>query len=251
VSPARRATPARARAGPRAAAAPRRAPSTARRGRTGAAADPAPAARRAAAARPAKVYDRDYFERWYRDPRWTVVHQGVLARRVQLAVSAAEYLLEREVRTVLDVGCGEAPWRALLRYARPRVRYTGVDSSAYAVARYGRARGIRLGSLGDLHRLGLDPPYDLIVCSDVLHYVGDGEVRRGLRTIARYLGGVAFLEAFAREDATEGDHEGLQPRPAATYRRFLRDAGLIPLGLHCFAGRALARGLTTFERGLR
>ena len=198
---------------------------------------------------PPKRYDRDYFERWYRDPRWTVVHQGVLARRVQLAVAAAEYLLERPLRTVLDVGCGEAPWRALLKHARPKARYTGVDSSEYAVKRYGRSRNIRLGSLGTLGRLDLDPPYDLIVCSDVLHYVATEEARRGLKTIARLLGGVAFLELFAREDATEGDQDEFRRRPAATYRRLFREAGLIPLGLHCYAGRMLRRQLTTFERG--
>jgi SAM-dependent methyltransferase len=197
----------------------------------------------------AKRYDRAYFERWYRDPCWTVVHRGVLARRVRLAVAAAEYLLEREIRSVLDVGCGEAPWRAVLRRARPRVRYTGVDSSTYVVRRFGRARDIRLGSLGTLSRLDLDPPYDLIVCSDVLHYVSTGEARRGLRAIARLLGGVAFLEAFAKEDATEGDQEDFRQRPAAVYRRLFREAGLIPLGLHCYAGRALARELTMFERG--
>jgi SAM-dependent methyltransferase len=197
----------------------------------------------------AKRYDRAYFERWYRDPRWTVVHRGVLARRVRLAVAAAEYLLEREIRTVLDVGCGEAPWRAVLRRARPRARYTGVDSSTYVVGRFGRARDIRLGSLGTLHRLDLDPPYDLVVCSDVLHYVSTGEARRGLRTIARLLGGVAFLEVFAKEDDTEGDQEDFRQRPAAAYRRLFREAGLIPLGLHCYAGRALARELTMFERG--
>ncbi|HVP14999.1 MAG TPA: class I SAM-dependent methyltransferase [Terriglobales bacterium] len=198
---------------------------------------------------PPKQYDRAYFERWYRDPRYTVVHQGVLARRVQLAVAAAEYLLERPLRTVLDVGCGEAPWRALLLRARPNVRYTGVDSSAYVVRRYGRKRGIRLGRLGALARLDLDPPYDLIVCSDVLHYVATDEARRGLRAIARLLGGVAFIETFAREDPTEGDQDEFQQRPASTYRRLFREAGLIPLGLHCYAGRALKRDLTTFERG--
>lgn len=206
--------------------------------------------RRAAGSRPTdKVYDRAYFDRWYRDPRWTVVHQGVLARRVQLAVAASEYLLEREVRTVLDVGCGEGPWREFLRAARPKVRYTGVDSSTYAVKRYGRARNLRLGSLGTLARLDLDPPYDLIVCSDVLHYVETDEARRGLKAIERMLGGVAFIEMFAKEDATEGDQEGFQMRPAATYRRLFREAHLTPIGLHCYVGRSLQRELITFERG--
>jgi SAM-dependent methyltransferase len=197
---------------------------------------------------PGKVYDRSYFEKWYRDPRYAVVGEGVRARRVQLAVAVSEYLLERPLRTVLDVGCGEGAWLPLLRGARPRVRYLGVDSSTYAVKRFGRSRHLRLGSLGTLHRMRLRGPFDLIVCSDVLHYVGTDEVRRGLRTIARLLGGVAFLELYTSEDATEGDAVGLQHRTPATYRRLLHEAGLIHVGMHCYVGEMLADQLITFER---
>ena len=200
-------------------------------------------------ARAPKLYDRDYFDRWYRDPRYTVVHRGVLARRVQLAIAATEYLLERPVRSVLDVGCGEAPWRAFLRRARPRARYVGVDASEYVVRRYGRRRNIRLGRVGELGRLGLEGPFDLVVCSDVLHYVGTTELRRGLRAIARLCGGLAFLEMFAGEDDTEGDDEGFQRRSAAAYRRLFREARLIPLGLHCYASWRLKDDLTAFEKG--
>jgi SAM-dependent methyltransferase len=201
-------------------------------------------------ARPAaKRYDRESFDRWYRDPRKAVVHRDVLARRVQLAVAAAEYLLERPIRSVLDVGCGEAPWRALLLHARPGVRYVGVDSSAYAVRRFGRTRGIRLGTLGGLGPMKLGGPFDLVVCSDVLHYVETAELARGLRSIQRLVRGVAFLELFTKEDATIGDDVDFQPRSAATYRRMLRAAGFVPLGLHCYAGRALEPDLIAFERG--
>lgn len=198
-----------------------------------------------------KVYDQRYFDRWYRDPRFAVVHRGVIGRRVQLAVSVAEYLLERPVRSVLDVGCGEGAWRELLLAARPKARYTGVDSSEYAVRRYGRSRNLKLGSLATLGRMKLRGPYDLIVCSDVLHYVGTDEARAGLKTIARLLGGVAFLELFAGEDDTIGDSEDLKPRPAAAYRRLFREAGLTHVGMHCYVGRALAPNLISFERGQR
>jgi SAM-dependent methyltransferase len=201
--------------------------------------------------RPTKVYDRAYFERWYRDPRYAVVGEGVRARRVQLAVAVTEYLLERPLRTVLDVGCGEGAWQPLLRAARPGVRYLGVDSSEYAVARYGKTRHLRLGSLGTLHRSRLVGPFDLVVCSDVLHYVATDEMRRGLKTIARLLGGVAFLELYTSDDATEGDGDGLHDRSPAIYRHALRDAGLIHLGMHCYAGRMLADQLITFERAER
>lgn len=200
---------------------------------------------------PAKIYDRDYFDRWYRDPRFSVVHTDVRARRAQLAVAAAEYVLERPIRTALDVGCGEGAWRELLRHARPKIRYTGVDSSEYAIARYGKSRNLKLGSLGNLARLGLRGPYDLIVCSDVLHYVGADEARRGLKTISRLLGGIAFLELFTGDDDTIGDAEEFQNRPASTYRRWMREAGLVHVGLHCWVGKALRDDLITFERAER
>jgi len=201
--------------------------------------------------RPRKIYDRAYFDRWYRDPRHAPFQHGMLPRRVQLAVSAAEYLLERPIRSVLDVGCGEGRWRPLLRHVRPRARYVGVDSSEYVVQRYGKRRNIRLGRFGSLGRLGLGGPFDLVVCSDVLHYVGLDEARRGLRAIARLLGGIAFLELFTAADETEGDDEGFQRRSPTTYRRLFRDAGLIHLGLHCYAGRSLQDQLASFERAAR
>jgi SAM-dependent methyltransferase len=198
-----------------------------------------------------KSYDRAYFDRWYRDPRQAVIHRDVLARRVQLALSAAEYILEHPVGSVLDVGCGEAPWRALIHMARPRIRYVGVDSSEYAVRRFGKRRNIVLGRFGDLGRLKLGGPFDLIVCSDVLHYVPTPEARRGLRAIGRLLGGLAFIEFFTKEDDTIGDDEGFIPRAELTYRNLFREAGLVHLGLHCYATRGEARNLMTFETGKR
>ncbi len=199
-----------------------------------------------------KTYDRAYFERWYRDRRNALIRGGLLERRVRRAVAAAEYLLERPVKSVLDVGCGEGVWRAHLRRMRPRVRYVGVDSSAYAVRRFGRSRNLRLGTLGDLDRLAVRGPFDLVVCSDVLHYVATPELARGLRAIARLAGGVLFLEFFTREDASEGDNAGFILRSAATYRRLLRAAGLVHAGLHCYVGRRFVvreRALVSFERG--
>ena len=81
-----------------------------------------------------KRYDQSYFDRWYRDGG--IGDRARLARKVLLAVATAEYHLERPIRTVLDIGCGEGPWRAPLLKARPGVRYLGFDGSEYAIARY-------------------------------------------------------------------------------------------------------------------
>ncbi|HYM80831.1 MAG TPA: class I SAM-dependent methyltransferase [Candidatus Limnocylindria bacterium] len=195
-----------------------------------------------------KRYDRAYFDRWYRDPRHSVVRDGVAGRRVQLAVATAEFVLERPIRNVLDVGCGEATWRAWLKRARPGVSYRGVDSSEYVLRRYGRRRGIQRGTFGTLGRLDLAGPYDLIVCADVLHYLETSELRSGLAALAKLLGGLAYVEIYTREDDTVGDGVGFQPRSAATYRRLFAAAGLVHVGPHCFVRAAVARTLTSFEQ---
>ena len=206
-----------------------------------------------------KEYDRGYFDRWYRDPAQAVILGGHLARRVRLAVAAAEYVLEREIESVLDIGCGEAPWRAIVKRLRPNARYFGIDPSPYVVARYGRTRGIVRGGVGDLGTAalarallaqGARPPYDLVVCSDVLHYVPTTDLARGLKAIGRWVGpGLAFLEFFTKDDDTEGDTEEFRKRPAATYARLLRAAGLTHLGLHSYVGRDVGRAIMEFERG--
>lgn len=196
-----------------------------------------------------KIYDEEYFERWYRDPRYAVIHQEVLARRVQLAISATEFLLERPIRNVLDVGCGEAPWRALIKLARPKASYLGIDSSEYAVKRYGKTRNIKLGSFGDIGDMGIKGPFDLIVCSDVLHYVETKEARRGLKAIGKLLDGVAFIEVFTSKDDTIGDDDEYQKRSPKKYREMFAEAGLVHVGMHCFVDRSLAEDLTSFERG--
>jgi SAM-dependent methyltransferase len=196
-----------------------------------------------------KRYDREYFERWYRDERTRVHVSGALERKVHFAIAAAEYLLERPIRSVLDVGCGEAPWQPIVHRLRPAARYAGVDSSEYAVKRFGRKRNIRLGTFGTLDRLGLEGPFDLIVCSDVLHYVPARELRPGLEAIADLLFGVAFIEVFTGADRIEGDlHEMKRRRPIA-YDRAFRAAGLVHCGLYCFVRADFAPGITAFERG--
>lgn len=192
-----------------------------------------------------KTYDRDYFDRWYR--RGGMGGRQRLARKVALAVATAEYHLERPLRSVLDVGCGEGAWRAPLLKLRPKASYLGFDSSEYAVGRYGARRNLHLARFADFAQLRPCPPADLVVCSDVLHYLPAREIDRGLPGLAELCGGVAFLEAFAREDATEGDDDGYIARPGAFYRRRFEAAGFRALGSHCWLSPALAAGATALE----
>ncbi|MBP6799392.1 MAG: class I SAM-dependent methyltransferase [Luteimonas sp.] len=193
----------------------------------------------------AKQYDRRYFDKWYR--RRGIGGAQRLARKVALAVATAEYHLERPIRSVLDVGCGEGAWRAPLLALRPRLRYLGFDSSEYAIARHGARRDLHLAAFADFAHLRPCPPVDLLVCSDVLHYLPLKELDRGLPGLADLCGGVAFLEAFAREDETEGDDVGFQARPAIFYRKRFAALGFRQCGSHCWLSPALAANAAALE----
>ncbi len=158
-------------------------------------------------------------------------------------------MLERNVRSVLDVGCGEGRWRAPLKRARPGLAYQGVDRSEYVVRRFGRRRNILLGTLGTVGRLRFRWSFDLVVCSDVLHYLPTAEVRRGLASLRRLAGGVLWLDAFTAEDDFVGDREGWQPRSERTWRRIFAEAGLVSAGLNCWVPRRLRGRLAALERG--
>lgn len=198
-----------------------------------------------------KQYDAAYFQRWYRDPALKDAAIGGparLARKVALAVATAEYHLERPLRTVLDVGCGEGAWRAPLLKLRPKLAYLGFDASEYAIGRYGARRNLHLARFGDFALLRPCAPVDLLVCSDVLHYLDAGELDRGLPGLAELCGGVAFLETFTREDGIDGDTDGFRRRPARFYRERLAAHGFTALGSHLWLGPGLADGTAALER---
>lgn len=176
-----------------------------------------------------KKYDRAYFDRWYRG-RNRVSSAEEVRRKVQLAVAACEFFVRRPLRSVLDVACGEAPWRAHLLALRRRTTYLGVDPSDYAVSRFGATRNIRKASFGDLAALRLRRQFDLVVCSDALHYVEEAEIRRGLPELVRLARGVVYIEVLTSDDEIVGDLHGFIHRPATWYRKLFRSAGLAPIG---------------------
>lgn len=193
-------------------------------------------------------FTKEYFDKWYRSPNHRVHTPAEIARKVRMVLGIAEVLLERPVRTVLDVGCGEGAWQPILNRLRPGVRYTGVDPSEYAVARYGRRRNIRLGTFDRLDELGLRGRFDLIVCCDFLNYVQTRELRRGLAHVRELLGGVAYLEVYAAQDEIVGDVRGWQRRPARWYRRLFDEMGLVGCGMHCYVGESLRQNTVALER---
>jgi len=194
-----------------------------------------------------KQYDEAYFDRWYRG-RARIGAEPDVRRKVAMALSITEYFLRRAVRNVIDIGCGEAPWFVHLQEMRPKIRYAGYDPGDYAVTTFGESRNVRCGSFGEIASLHIRERFDLVVCSDVLHYLKDDEIRRGLPALVRLMRGAAFLEVLTREDDVVGDTAGLQRRPSAWYRDVFMDAGLTPAGPYTWIGKRLADDSTALER---
>ena len=195
-----------------------------------------------------KRYDKSYFDRWYRNARTRVVERVDVERKALLAVGAAEYLLGRPVESVLDVGCGEGAWQPVLSRLRPRASYLGIDPSEYAIRRFGRQRNLRLGSFATLDEAGLEGPYDLVICVGVVNYLTPRELAAGLQAIAAATSGMAFIEAFATGDEIEGDTVDWRWRKAAWWRGQFRQAGLTPVGMHCYVPPAVCENTVALER---
>ena len=193
----------------------------------------------------AKRYDRSYFDTWYRQRG---IQAGArLRRKVAMAVAVAEFQLERPLTSVLDIGCGEGAWRAPLLQVRPGIDYLGFDASEYAIRRYGPTRNLHRARFGDFGGLRPCPPVDLLVASDVLHYLDARELDRGLPGLAELCTGVAFLETYTREDTITGDLDGFKRRPAAFYRRRFEALGFRWLGNHCWLSPALVGQAAALE----
>lgn len=199
------------------------------------------------------IHDAEYFRKWYRDPRHRVRTRAELDRQVRFVVSAAEHVLMRPIRSVLDLGAGEGAWQAALARVRPAARYWGVDPSEYAVRRFGRSRRIVLGDAESLDEVGGIPEsVDLVVCASVLQYLTADGFRRALPQIARRTGGMAFLEIYTRRDIRllEGHVKPLEQRArsAEWYRRELARAGLVACGMHCYITAEMSQIVGELER---
>lgn len=193
-------------------------------------------------------YDRGYFDKWYRDPRYRVKTAVELRRQVRFVLSTAEWILNRPVKSVLDVGCGEGQWRSQLRALRPSLEYEGVDPSSYVVERYGKRRNIRQGGIGELLSVASKESYDLVICCGMLNYLSLSELEAGVKNVAQLTGGVAYLELFTAADSYEGDVSWPEPARPGHYLRLIKGAGFHPVGLQCYVPTSQLDQVAALER---
>jgi 2-polyprenyl-3-methyl-5-hydroxy-6-metoxy-1,4-benzoquinol methylase len=164
------------------------------------------------------AFDRDYYRRFYYNPRTAVTSRAEMAARARLIAGCVQYV-GLPVKKILDVGCGVGLLRAPLKRALPKAQYVGLEFSDYLCRRY----GWRQGSVATLR---LRERFDLVICYDVLQYLSPKEAKRAIANLARVCRGALYFGALTLEDWRDNCDQtrtdriaGL--RPGAWYRREL------------------------------
>ncbi len=201
---------------------------------------------RAAAAPPA--FDRAYYRRYYHDPKTAVTSKAEMAARGRMIAAIVAYA-GLPVRHILDAGCGLGLLRPSLGRGFPGAAYHGLETSAYLCARYGWAQG----SVIDWRSRRR---FDLVVCYDVLQYLGDRDAARALANLARLCRGALYFGALTQDDWQDGaadrqrSDRKVRMRPAAWYRTRL-GRHFDEIGAGVWLRRGASASLWTLEAAAR
>jgi SAM-dependent methyltransferase len=164
-------------------------------------------------------FDRDYYRRYYFDPRTAVTSRAEMRARATLIAALADHI-GLPVRRILDAGCGTGLLRShLVRHFR-RATYVGLEQSEYLCRRYGwvqsRIEEYRSAQL-----------FDVVICYDVAQYLDARPAAGALANLTRLSRAVLYFSALTREDwRTNCDQRrtdrNVHLRTAEWYRRRLR-----------------------------
>ncbi len=181
------------------------------------------------------AFDRDYYRRFYFNPRTAVTSRAEMRARARLILGCVQYI-GLPVSRILDAGCGVGLLRAPLRQSLRSVDYVGLEVSDYLCRRYGWRQG-------SVESLRTHERFDLVICYDVLQYLSGPQARRAIANLARVCRGALYFGALTLEDwrhncdQTRTDRIG-QLRSGAWYRRELKRA-FRPLGCGMWIKRDL------------
>jgi SAM-dependent methyltransferase len=167
------------------------------------------------------AFDQDYYQRFYYNPRTAVTSRAEMRARGRMIAACVEYV-GLPVKSILDAGCGVGMLRAPLMRAFPAAQYVGLEYSDYLCKRF----GWRQGSVATLRTR---ERFDLVVCYDVLQYLGVPEARRAIANLARVCRGALYFGALTTEDWRDNCDQSRTDRipglrPGAWYRRELKRA---------------------------
>jgi 2-polyprenyl-3-methyl-5-hydroxy-6-metoxy-1,4-benzoquinol methylase len=165
------------------------------------------------------TFDSAYFRKYYFDKATRVTTAAEMRGRAQLIASILRHA-GIPVRSILDAGCGIGLLREPFAAVLPRARYKGLEASEYLCARY---RWIK-GSVVDFEPRSTS---DLVVCYDVLQYLGDRDAASAIANLAKLTRAAVYVSALTLEDwrincdRTLTDR-AVHLRPGEWYRRRLR-----------------------------
>jgi SAM-dependent methyltransferase len=138
------------------------------------------------------AFGAEFFQRFYFNPATRVASAAEMRDRAALILAALRHA-KIPVRRILDAGCGVGLLRRPFARLAPRVSYTGLEDSEYLCKRYDWTRG----SLVDFKARA---PFDLVVCYDVMQYLGDRDAARALANLASLSRAAVYFSALTRED---------------------------------------------------
>lgn len=166
-------------------------------------------------------FDRDYYERYYGDPKSRVTSRAEMQARARFIGHYARYL-GLPVKRILDAGCGIGLLRAPLLRTLPGATYTGIEVSPYLCRKYGWTQT-------SIQRYRPPKPFDLVVCYDVLQYLDEDPAKRAISSLARLCRGLLYVSALTSADWYENcDQTRTDPdvhlREGEWYRIQLRKA---------------------------
>ena len=140
-------------------------------------------------------FDRDYYRRFYFDPRTAVTSRAEMRARAKLIAAYVDHA-GLPVRRLLDAGCGIGLLRAPLKRLLPRAAYVGLEASEYLCERYGWEHGM-------LQSYRPGGVFDLVVCYDVLQYLDDRAAAGALSNLGRLCRGILYFTALTKRDWLE------------------------------------------------
>ncbi len=140
-------------------------------------------------------FDREYYQRFYFDPRTAVTSRAEMRARAKLIAAYVDHA-GLPVRRLLDAGCGIGLLRGPLKRLLPRATYVGLEASEYLCNRYGWEHGM-------LQSYRPGGVFDLVVCYDVLQYLDDRAAAGALSNLSRLCRGILYFTALTKRDWLE------------------------------------------------
>lgn len=174
-------------------------------------------------------FDKAYYDRYYRNPSTRAVTPAATRRQAEFIAAYLKHL-EIPVRHILDLGCGTGGLLRALGRLFPKADVQGVEVSEYLCATYGWAQGSVIDHVPER-------PADLLICNDVLAYLGDEEAEAAIRNLARCTSAALYAGVLTAEDLALCDNARTDrsqvTRPVAWYRERLAEEFLnVGGGLH-------------------